>query len=265
MSVWSIYIITNKVNGKQYVGMTKNIKRRWHQHISANGSAPALHAAIKKYGNDGFIYSYICDAFDFEAACDLEQVLIKQHNTKTPYGYNLTDGGEGVSGLPAWNKGAKATAEQIENNRLAHIGQVPWNKGAKSTEKHIENNRLGHIGQVAWNKGLKVGPVHSEEFKAKISAIHKGNKWRQGLPSSEKQKATASALSKGNTYAAGNTARRTWVWVGTNTITGEVVKYIGKKEMLEAGLQHSNIIKCINGKRKSHKGYTWTRELWSNI
>jgi len=171
---------------------------------------------------------------------------------------NVTDGGEGTSGY-------KATAEQIERNRLTHIGQPAWNKGAKSTEKHIENNRLGHIGQVAWNKGLKVGPIHSEEFKAKISAIHKGNKWRQGLPSSEKQKATASALFKGNIYATGNTARRTWVWVGTNTITGEVVKYVGKKEMLEAGLQHSNIIKCINGKRKSHKGYTWTRELWSNI
>lgn len=178
---------------------------------------------------------------------------------------NLTDGGEGVSGLPAWNKGAKATAEQIERNRLAHIGQPAWNKGAKSTEKHVENNRLGHIGQVAWNKGLKVGPIHSEEFKAKISALHKGNKWRQGLPSSEKQKATASARFKGNNYATGNTARRTWVWVGNNTITGEVVKYIGKKEMLEAGVQHSNIIKCINGERKSHKGYTWTRELWSNI
>jgi hypothetical protein len=184
--------------------------------------------------------------------------LIKHYREQGFKLCNVTDGGEGTSGY-------KATAEQIERNRLVHIGQPAWNKGTKSTEKHIENNRLGHIGQVAWNKGLTVGPIHSEEFKAKISALHKGNKWRQGLPSSAKQKATASALSKGNIYATGNTARRTWVWVGTNTITGEVVKYIGEKEMLKAGLQHSNIIKCINGERKSHKGYIWTREPWSNI
>ena len=196
--------------------------------------------------------------FDIEQDAFAKEIeLIKHYREQGFKLCNVTDGGEGTSGY-------KATVEQIERNRLTHIGQPAWNKGAKSTEKHIENNRLGHIGQVPWNKGVRVGPIHSEEFKAKISALHKGNKWRQGLPSSAKQKATASALLKGNTYATGNTARRTWVWVGTNTITGEVVKYTGKKEMLKAGLQHSNIIKCINGERKSHKGYTWNREPWSN-
>ena len=122
----------------------------------------------------------------------------------------------------------------------------------------------GPSGAIPWNKGVEVGPIHSEEFKAKISALHKGNKWRQGLPTSAKQKAIASKLSKGNTYAAGNTANRTWIWVGTHIKTGEVVKFTGEKEMKLAGLQHSNIIKCLNGERKSHKGYTWNRELWSN-
>lgn len=108
------------------------------------------------------------------------------------------------------------------------------------------------------------GLKHSEEFKARISTLHKGNKWRQGLPTSAKQKAIASMLSKGNTYAAGNTANRTWIWVGTDIKTGDVVKFIGEKEMKKAGLQHANIIKCLNGERKSHKGYTWHREAWSN-
>ena len=110
------------------------------------------------------------------------------------------------------------------------------------------------------NTGLK----HSEEFKSKLSALHKGNKWRQGLPTSPKQKAIASAISKGNRHAVGNTNNRTWVWIGTNILTGEVVKYTGEKSMKEARLQHANIIKCINGERKSHKGYTWSREPWSN-
>jgi hypothetical protein len=108
------------------------------------------------------------------------------------------------------------------------------------------------------------GRKHSEEFKARISALHKGNKWRLGLPTSTKQKSIASIVSKGNRHAAGNTNNRTWIWIGTNILTGEVVKYIGEKEMKSAGLQHANIIKCLNGERKSHKGYTWHREAWSN-
>lgn len=107
------------------------------------------------------------------------------------------------------------------------------------------------------------GLQHSEEFKAKISALHKGNKWRQGLPTSDKQKAAAREIFKGNKFAAGNTTNRTWIWIGTNIKTGEVVKFIGEKEMKKAGLQHANIIKCLNGQRKSHKGYIWHREAWS--
>jgi hypothetical protein len=146
---------------------------------------------------------------------------------------NLTDGGEGTSGY-------KHTPEQIEKNRQAKLGSIPWNKGTPS--------------------GLK----HSDEFKQKISNLHKGNKWRQGLPTSTKQKASASKLFKGNNHAAGNTYQRKWIWVGTHIETGAVIRLVGEKELKDGGFQHANIIKCINGQRKSHKGYTWTKESWSN-
>ena len=71
-------------------------------------------------------------------------------------------------------------------------------------------------------------------------------------------------LFKGNTYGAGNTNNRAWIWVGTQVETKEVVRIIGEKAMKEAGFQHANIIKCINGQRKSHKGYTWAKESWGN-
>ena len=108
------------------------------------------------------------------------------------------------------------------------------------------------------------GLHHSNEFKEKMRQFHKGNTWRLNIPTSAKQKAIASKLFKGNNYAAGNTRQRKWIWVGTHIKTGEVVKYIGEKEMKSAGLQHANIIKCLKGERKSHKGYTWHREAWSN-
>lgn len=108
------------------------------------------------------------------------------------------------------------------------------------------------------SSGLK----HSEEFKQKISALHKGNKWRLGLPTSARQKAIASQVHKGTAHAAGNTNRRKWIWVGTDIKTGEIVKFVGFNKLAAAGIQHANVIKCINGTRKSHKGYTWAKEKW---
>ena len=146
---------------------------------------------------------------------------------------NLTNGGEGTSGY-------KHTLEQIERNRKAKIGSIPWNKGISS--------------------GLK----HTEKFKEKIRRTHTGSTWNLGRPTSAKQKAIASALSKGNKHAAGNTNNRKWKWVGTHIETGTVIEFIGSLELNKAGFQHTNVIKCINGQRKSHKGYTWTKAPLEN-
>jgi len=126
--------------------------------------------------------------------------------------------------------------------------------GYKQTAEHRRKLRVARLGK----------PIHSEEFKQKISDIHKGNKWRLGRPTSEKQRQTARERSIGNTYAAGNTNQRKWVWVGTNIKTGEIMRLIGEKALKEAGFQHANIIKCINGTRKSHKGYSWSKEKWED-
>lgn len=126
--------------------------------------------------------------------------------------------------------------------------------GYKQTEEHKEKLRKTRTGK----------PIHSEEFKEKIRKLHTGSTYNLGRPTSAKQKEAARKIFTGNNYSVGNTAQRKWVWVGTNVITGEVVKFIGEKEMKAAGIQHSNVIKCLNGERKSHKGYTWHRELWEN-
>jgi len=210
---------------------------------------------VKKYGTPKV---EVLASWDTETeAFEHEKLLISCFKDMGYKLANLTDGGEGTSGY-------KHTDEQRENNRKARLGKPTWNIGIPCREETKLKLSIVKSGSVPWNKGIPSGLKHSEEFKQKLSDIHKGNKWRQGIPASTKQKAIASALSKGNNYSVGNTAQRKWVWVGTNVITGEVVKFIGEKEMKAAGIQHSNVIKCLNGQRKSHKGYTWHRELWEN-
>jgi hypothetical protein len=126
--------------------------------------------------------------------------------------------------------------------------------GYKQTQEHKEKLRERRLGV----------PIHSEEFKQQISNLHKGNKWRKGLATSAKQKAISSAIFKDNKFAAGNTNNRKWVWVGTHIETGEVIKLVGEKALKDAGIQHANVIKCINSQRKSHKGYAWHKEPWES-
>jgi group I intron endonuclease len=191
--IWSVYIATNKSNGKQYVGITKDLKRRWRQHFSVNGSAPALHAAIKKYGEDGFVFTHICDAFDFECACDLERLLIQQHNTKSPYGYNLTDGGDGVVGRSMTDEEKEVRRRAMKcfvdglspEERSVKFG---WAKGRKWAPEKIEQIR-------ASNKGKNLGKRPSDETRKKMSAAHK-TRIRKPLSEETKEKIRQTLLGR---------------------------------------------------------------------
>lgn len=183
MSGWAVYIATNVINGKQYVGLTKNIDRRWKQHLKTNGSAPALHAAIKKYGIACFVFSHICDAFDHDAACSIERMLIQQHNTKFPNGYNITDGGEGVCGTPLSEaeKEKRRQAMLAFNSKLSaeeRSAKYGWAKGRIWDEE--QKQKIS-----ASNKGKNLGKQPSDETRAKMSLAHKR---RPRKPHSEETK-----------------------------------------------------------------------------
>lgn len=126
--------------------------------------------------------------------------------------------------------------------------------GYKQTPEHKQKLRESRLGVA----------IHTEEFKEKIRQTHLGSKWNLGRPTSDKQKLIASATHSGNKHAAGNTNNRTWIWIGTHVETGVEIRLIGEKAMKDAGVQHANVIKCLKGERKSHKGYTWRREPWEN-
>lgn len=86
-----IYKITNKVNGKVYIGCSFDIHSRWKRHISNNGKSLAT-KAIKKYGLINFCFEILLECpkicFDY-----WEKFYISQHNSIAPNGYNLMGGG----------------------------------------------------------------------------------------------------------------------------------------------------------------------------
>ena len=89
-----IYKIKNLVNGKEYVGQSIHIERRWSEHKRCPTNRP-LYQAINKYGIENFEFS-ILEECDFSLLDEKEIYWIKYYNSIFPNGYNLTSGGSGA-------------------------------------------------------------------------------------------------------------------------------------------------------------------------
>ena len=91
---YCVYIHTNKINGKKYIGISSNVKKRW-ANKGKNYYDQVFGLAIQKYGWDNFEHKIVKNNISKEEACDLEQELIKKYNTRNKeLGYNRSDGGD---------------------------------------------------------------------------------------------------------------------------------------------------------------------------
>lgn len=85
-----VYRITNKMNGKVYVGLRKLSRDRyWRQYL---GSGKLIKAAISKYGADAFTKSLVSYAFTEEELQQQEWVEIQRLKRQGGAEYNLFTG-----------------------------------------------------------------------------------------------------------------------------------------------------------------------------
>ena len=93
-----IYLITNKVNGKIYIGQTKNtLKRRWYEHCNKAKRNPTKHFehAINKYGPNNFTVIQIDSANSFKELDKKEDCWIEYYKASDPkMVYNSLKGGQ---------------------------------------------------------------------------------------------------------------------------------------------------------------------------
>lgn len=89
-----IYMITNNINGKIYIGQAKDTKVRFQSHCKPSAAYlnnELVGKAIQKYGKDNFTIT-ILEA-QIENYDEREQYWIQFYNSKVPNGYNIADGG----------------------------------------------------------------------------------------------------------------------------------------------------------------------------
>ena len=170
---YTVYKITNKVNGKYYIGMhkTSNLNDGYM------GSGKRLSLAIKKYGIENFLKE-ILFIFDNEEDMRNKEKELVTLNEET---YNLCDGGKG--GFGYINRTGLNTAGVSKRNYAEIAQKVKETKKLKGYTHSEETKNKISLANKATNKsrGEKTsaalkGKTKSEEHKRKISeAIKRRN------------------------------------------------------------------------------------------
>jgi group I intron endonuclease len=103
--MYTIYLVTNQINGKKYVGYTSyDINKRMSEHRSHAklGSPYLFHQAIRKYGWDAFTVEILYVSKDeIHTRKTMEPYFIDEHKAfGFSTGYNMTSGGDGSPCTP---------------------------------------------------------------------------------------------------------------------------------------------------------------------
>ena len=88
-----VYKITNKINGKCYIGSSINIKRRWESHKERDNNPKGkeynklLYKEMREYGINNFSFSIICKEENEKLLREKEKHIIQETNAEK-IGYN---------------------------------------------------------------------------------------------------------------------------------------------------------------------------------
>jgi len=181
-----VYLVTNKINGKQYVGQHSgnDLQAYWgrcviHALNGNHGRNRLLYRAIRKYGKDNFTIAPLVVVNSKWEMDRYEIGLIKAWDLQNKErGYNLAAGGQGTIGY-------KFSEEDLRRLSIAHMGLKQSDETKEKRARRI--------------RGIK----RSEETKRKMSEAQKGNRNCLGRRMSDENRAKLSLINLGNSHATG--------------------------------------------------------------
>ena len=244
---YTIYKHTNLINGKCYIGQTKqtDLTRRW---TGGNGyrETPYFNRAIKKYGWSGFTHEILETGLTKEQADEKEIFYIKKYRaTESEYGYNIREGGhnsgtlspEGREKIRRCSSGATApVARAIDIYDLN--GNLVKVTGTLKEASEFLNTRCSAVSDHC-KKGTGTLRKH-------ICHYHEETKGRKNLPVEMIYKPKED--------------RKNYRSVAQYDLNGYLIKVYEATKIAEkeTGVSHTEITTCVNDKsRISAGGYMW--------
>jgi group I intron endonuclease len=171
-----IYIMTNKINDKIYIGQTKrdvDSRLKNHRHKS---SCTLLSRSIEKYGIENFQVSFFeCPNEELD---NKEKATIKEHREAGKDLLNLTPGGgdnkwlgknhkeEARIKMSISRKGKKQSKEWVEKRIKSHIG-------SKRTEESKQKMSNAWKNKQRTRKSIIL--IHPDGTEEKFNSIKKAN------------------------------------------------------------------------------------------
>lgn len=143
IKIFSIYKITNLINNKIYIGITKrNPKIRFNEHFSNKNEL--LYKAKEKYGKDNFLLEIIESNVSEDMIDEKERYYIQLYKSLVPNGYNLSQGG--IS-----NKSISEQGKQKLKKCNLGINNPKCNKYILMIDKETNKilNKFGSIREAA--------------------------------------------------------------------------------------------------------------------
>lgn len=158
-----IYKITNKINGKCYIGQSQHIEKRWTDHkaksnnIKDKGYEYPLYRAFRKYGIDNFTFEIIEE-------CKIEELTQKEFKWIQYYNpeYNQTQGND-----CGYTVVSKLTDEQV--NEIIEIllndkeGIISYSEIGKKYNVHKDTIRNINLG-YSWKREDLQYPIRISKY-----------------------------------------------------------------------------------------------------
>lgn len=226
-----IYLITNKVNGKRYVGQTvcADIEARWcHHRRNDNTIGRYLKHAYTKHGIENFRFQVICVCFD-EDADRFEAEYIKKFNTLVPNGYNLKEGGRTSKQHP---ETIRKMSESLKGRKMPPLTDAQ----RKQRSERIRGEKHPHFGKKM-----------SEEQKRKIGETRKKLYSTYNIPE-ESKKRQLEGLEKGR-----KSQIKTFRKVNQYDLDGNMINTF--PNIVQAGKQTNINYQTIGNVCRQHKKY----------
>ena len=163
-----IYMITNLINGRQYIGQKKSDVFLHEKYL---GSGKILKQAVESYGIENFKVELLCECNSKEELDEMEIYYIKYYGAQEDrHYYNICKGGDAGPGGPMFkgHKHSDETRKKMSESRKGSGNSNYGNRWKQSDELKALHSKLSS-GE---NNGM-FGKKHSDETKKMIGEKNK--------------------------------------------------------------------------------------------